>query len=214
MGYEDVDYCLRAWQAGFQVVYAPSAQLHHHESVTRGTEVGERERRSQRVFWKRWGSVLRRAPSADRRWQAPGRVRHRGHDRGRRPPRRVRASQRPDRARPRRRTVDAGRRAGLVRAAVPGAELSLTTRSSGTALAPLEAIKVATWWKTAPTVWRASVLKGLPVYFVQDIETSYYPDDPQRRYEVLNTYRPEFRYLTISTVEPRAAARAGSRCRR
>ena len=47
MGYEDVDYCLRAWQAGFQVVYAPSAQLHHHESITRGTEVGERERRSQ-----------------------------------------------------------------------------------------------------------------------------------------------------------------------
>ena len=48
------------------------------------------------------------------------------------------------------------------------------------------------------TVWRASVLRGLPVYFVQDIETSYYPDDPQRRYEVLNSYRPEFRYLTIS----------------
>ena len=56
MGYEDVDYCLRAWQAGYSVVYAPSAQLHHHESLTRGTTVGERERKSQHVFWRRWGN--------------------------------------------------------------------------------------------------------------------------------------------------------------
>ena len=66
------------------------------------------------------------------------------------------------------------------------------------ALAPLDAIKVATWWNTATAVWRASVVHGIPVYFVQDIETSYYPDAPERRYEVLDTYRPEFRFLTIS----------------
>ncbi len=40
MAYEDVDWCLRAWQAGFGVVYFPAAQLIHHESVTRGTESG------------------------------------------------------------------------------------------------------------------------------------------------------------------------------
>jgi glycosyltransferase involved in cell wall biosynthesis len=67
------------------------------------------------------------------------------------------------------------------------------------ALAPLPAIKVATWWETAAPVWRASVLTGLPVYLVQDIETSYYPHHPERRHEVLNTYRPEFRFLTTST---------------
>ena len=66
------------------------------------------------------------------------------------------------------------------------------------ALAPLDAIKVATWWNTATAVWRASVLHGIPVYFVQDIETSYYPDAPTRRHEVLDTYRPEFRFLTTS----------------
>jgi glycosyltransferase involved in cell wall biosynthesis len=67
-----------------------------------------------------------------------------------------------------------------------------------TALAPVEAIKVATWWNTALPVWRASVRHGIPVYFVQDIETSYYRDAPQRRYEVLDTYRPEFRFMTTS----------------
>ena len=46
-----------------------------------------------------------------------------------------------------------------------------------TALAPVPAIKVATWWNTAAAVWQASVLHGIPVYFVQDIETSYYAND-------------------------------------
>jgi glycosyltransferase involved in cell wall biosynthesis len=35
------------------------------------------------------------------------------------------------------------------------------------------------------------------VYFVQDIETSYYPDDERTRHAVLDSYRPEFRYMTI-----------------
>ena len=48
-------------------------------------------------------------------------------------------------------------------------------------------------------VWRASVLRGIPVYFVQDIETSYYPDDEHVRHAVVDSYRPEFRYMTIST---------------
>ena len=45
------------------------------------------------------------------------------------------------------------------------------------ALEPVEAIKIATWWNTAASVWLASVRHGIPAYFVQDIETSYYPDD-------------------------------------
>ncbi len=40
--------------------------------------------------------------------------------------------------------------------------------------------------------------RGIPVYFVQDIETSYYPDDENSRYAVLDSYRPEFHYMTIS----------------
>ena len=40
---------------------------------------------------------------------------------------------------------------------------------------------------------------GIPVYFVQDIETTYYPDDERTRHAVIDSYRPEFRYMTISS---------------
>ena len=58
---------------------------------------------------------------------------------------------------------------------------------------------MATWWNTAGTVWEASIRHGIPVYFVQDIETSYYRDDELMRHRVLASYRHEFRYMTISS---------------
>ncbi len=58
MAYEDVDWCLRAWQAGMRVVYQPHASFTHYETATRGSEVGERERASQRHFWSRWGDFF------------------------------------------------------------------------------------------------------------------------------------------------------------
>ena len=33
----DVDYCLRAWAAGYRILYEPGAELVHHESPSRGT---------------------------------------------------------------------------------------------------------------------------------------------------------------------------------
>jgi len=66
-------------------------------------------------------------------------------------------------------------------------------------LARVDAIKVATWWMTSAHVWAASIARGIPVYFVQDIETSYYPDHERARHAVLDSYRPEFRYMTISS---------------
>ena len=73
-----------------------------------------------------------------------------------------------------------------------------TYQELAAALAREDAIKVATWWETAPWVWRASVTRGIPVYFVQDIETSYYPGDQAAQNRVLASYREEFRYITIS----------------
>ena len=61
-----------------------------------------------------------------------------------------------------------------------------------------DAIKVATWWNTAAAGLAGSVLRGVPVFFVQDIETCYYPEDERMRHHVLAGYRHEFRYMTIS----------------
>jgi glycosyltransferase involved in cell wall biosynthesis len=73
-----------------------------------------------------------------------------------------------------------------------------TYRQLTAELAKQDAIKVATWWATAPHVWRASVTRGIPAYFVQDIETSYYPHHPEVHAHVLATYRQEYRFITTS----------------
>jgi GT2 family glycosyltransferase len=213
MAYEDVDWCLRAWQAGFRVMYFPAAQLVHHESVTRGTELGERERESQRLFWERWAdffdarSVI--AAPRDGADEAAGA-----------------AAAGDGRLRIVYVTEDTGVGGGhrdvfehLNRLSARGHDVSLYTLGGvpewftlkvpvhsfadyhelSNALAEVDAIKVATWWMTAVPVWRASIPRGIPVYFVQDIETSYYPDHERARHAVLDSYRPEFRYMTISS---------------
>ena len=203
MAYEDVDWCLRAWLAGFRVLYFPAAQLVHHESVTRGTEVGARERDSQRLFWERWSDFFdERSVRTGAGDGAPDRLRI------------VYVTEGTD--------VGGGHRdifEHLNRLSARGHEVSLYTLGAppewfplrvpvrsfadynrlSHALAEVDAIKVATWWMTAGAVWRASIPRGIPVYFVQDIETSYYPDHEHARHAVLDSYRPEFRYMTISS---------------
>jgi len=197
MAFEDVDWCLRAWSAGRGVVYEPAAVLYHLESVVRGTEVGEREQRSMDEFWARWRPFFEerdvRTPSGALR------IRYVTEGTG----------------------VGGGHRdifEHLNRLAERGHDVALYTLEEAPTWFPLEvpvhtfedyeemipalaaedAIKVATWWNSADAVWRASVVRGIPVYFVQDIETSYYPDDEVMRDRVLASYRSEFRYMTIS----------------
>ncbi len=198
MGYEDVDYCLRAWEAGYEVLYTPAARLHHHESITRGTSGGEREDKSQRVFWRRWKTFFdeRAVLNEDGRL----RVVYVAQDTRVFGGLRVVFEHLNG-------LIDRGHDAALwtLGGKPDWFDLRCPVRSFPdydalvAALTPLKAIKVATWWETATPVWRASVVNGVPVYLVQDIETSYYPEVAMRRHEVLNTYRPEFRFLTTST---------------
>jgi len=203
MAYEDVDYCLRAWESGFRVRYFPIARLVHHESVTRGTDVGERELASQRLFWERWSDFfdarLVRVDSGPQVRPDPLRIVYVTEDTG------VGGGHR-DIFEHLNRLSDRGHDVALYTLGEPPEWFSLRAPVHSfpdydalvAALAPLDAIKVATWWMTALPVWRASVARGIPVYFVQDIETSYYPDHEQARHAVLDSYRPEFRYMTIS----------------
>jgi GT2 family glycosyltransferase/glycosyltransferase involved in cell wall biosynthesis len=220
MAYEDVDWCLRAWQAGVRVLYFPSAQLVHHESLTRGAELGERERASQELFWERWSDFLDERSVLVDCGVAGAHAGHEGEDPGR-----SLAIAARDRLRIVYVTEGTGVGGGhrdvfehLNRLAARGHDVALYTLGGppdwfelrvpvrsfehydalGDALGELDAIKVATWWMTAAAVWRASIPRGLPVYFVQDIETSYYPDHERARHAVLDSYRPEFRYMTIS----------------
>jgi len=52
LGWNDVDYCLRAHQAGYAVVYAPAAVLRHDEGSTRGST---RHLDDDAFFRQRWG---------------------------------------------------------------------------------------------------------------------------------------------------------------
>ena len=57
IAYNDIDYCLRAGEAGYKVVWTPFATLIHHESASRGSDVApgkiERFRREQANLRKR-----------------------------------------------------------------------------------------------------------------------------------------------------------------
>ena len=67
------------------------------------------------------------------------------------------------------------------------------------ALRESSGIKVATWWTTAPLVLESCQNgTGVPAYFVQDIETSYYPDDLRLQCKVLDTYNRRMKHLTNS----------------
>ncbi len=59
-GYEDVDLCMRAWEAGYRVRYEPRACFVHLESATAGRFTGEADNNGR--FFGRWGEALRSIP--------------------------------------------------------------------------------------------------------------------------------------------------------
>lgn len=59
VGFNDVDFCLRAQQAGYLVAFTPYAELYHYEFVSRGREVADpikqaRWEKERDFFMARW----------------------------------------------------------------------------------------------------------------------------------------------------------------
>ena len=199
MAYEDVDFCLRAWEKGIRTVYTGAISAVHHESATRGREVTERESASQRYFWRKHKDFFSRTV-------------HHGPS-GR--PHVIFVCQDVG--------IGGGHRVIYTLAnylAKNGFYVELwnlagtpdwfelegvSVRVFGSyyelvqALSAESAIKIATWWETADPVWLGSVVTGIPVYFVQDIESSYYQGlDDVMAARVLSRYRPEFSYAVTT----------------
>ena len=59
VSFSDVDFCLRARQEGFRIVYTPFAEFLHVETATRDPELDPRE---IRLMERRWGHVLAMDP--------------------------------------------------------------------------------------------------------------------------------------------------------
>ncbi len=66
IAFNDVDYCLRLGEAGWRIVWTPFAEMRHHESLTRGSDTGERAdgfARECAYLKERWGPLLRNDPN-------------------------------------------------------------------------------------------------------------------------------------------------------
>ena len=66
VAYNDIDLCLRIREKGYRIVWTPYAELYHHESLTRGSDLDPEnlERFSWEIYQmkRRWGAVLGRDP--------------------------------------------------------------------------------------------------------------------------------------------------------
>ena len=62
VAFNDVDLCLKVRQAGYRNVWTPYAELHHHESATRGFDdvLAKQVRAAREVQYmeQRWGDLL------------------------------------------------------------------------------------------------------------------------------------------------------------
>jgi GT2 family glycosyltransferase len=60
MCFEDVDYCLRVFDAGLECIYEPSVRAFHHEKMFRGRPTPKLERwmkESTARMWAKWGAA-------------------------------------------------------------------------------------------------------------------------------------------------------------
>ncbi len=176
LGFEDVDYAMRAWKRGIRSYYQPAALLVHHESASRGYSQGHRELASMRRFWGRWEEQLLTrqlpdsapidvvfGPASGSLWEAYVRS-----------------------------ICDAqvGRIVAYHRIPDAGPDEELIER-----LSDGSRIVIAADWTAAETVWLSTAAGGLPVYVLPGVESAFHPEDPVLQARIVAGYRPDFDYV-------------------
>ncbi len=67
VAYNDVDFCLRVRAKGYRNLWTPYAELFHHESATRGSDMDSEKRerfdREVALFMERWGDFIKHDPA-------------------------------------------------------------------------------------------------------------------------------------------------------
>lgn len=202
--HEDADYCLRAWEAGYRPLYFPAAVLTHYESVSRpkNKTISEKEKVSITHFNNKWKSWFDERDVKDKDGNTriiyvlqsmgySGGIRHVFENANN--------------------LVEDGFSVeiwGLDTDDCPwevSEKLKIKTfkdyKKLTEALTNEKAIKVATWWETVYPVWLASIKNGIPVCFLQEFETWFYPNDPVTQSSVIASYKKEFHYLTIGSYQ-------------
>ena len=191
--FEDMDYCIRAWNKGIKILYYPAATLTHLESASRGLNktISKKEKASVKYFWGKWGSwfdernVLNKEGKIKIIYVLQSTGVSGGH--------RIVFEHLNN-------LLDMGYDAQLwaLDKAPTWTKLNTPIRtfknyvSLVRALKKEEAIKVATWWETAAPVWESSVVNGIPAFIIHEVESAFYPDNPIAQTAVISSYRKEF----------------------
>lgn len=199
--FEDVDWCLRGWEAGYRSLYFPAATLTHVESASRpkNKAISVKEKQSIEYFWNKWGDWFDKRNVRDK----DGKIRiifvlqTMGLSGGIKT-----VFEHAERLAERGFNVQVW---GFDTHGIPWQikdKVKIRTFKNyerlTAMLAQEEAIKVATWWETSFPVWLASINKGIPVYYIQEFETWFYPDDLVAQATVVSCYRKEFKNMTSS----------------
>lgn len=67
VAFNDVDFCLKIRELGLRNIFAPYAELYHHESASRGYDITEAKQlrlaQEELYMWKKWGDILKVDPA-------------------------------------------------------------------------------------------------------------------------------------------------------
>lgn len=178
LGFEDVDYGLRAWELGIRCYYQPAALLVHHESASRGYSQGKRELASMRYFWRRWDwlfltRTLVGKPKLDflisekssSLWREyvgdlASRLAALGHE-----------------------------------VAIHPVVFGAPDEDVISVLAGRDSLKICCDWGANETTWLAALDHGKPVHLLPSVESVEFPDDLDLQKSIVAHYKPEFDYV-------------------